>query len=285
MALIDPVLLKARLGDQAGRFDVDALDECDSTSSELMRRAERGAPSGTVIVADRQHAGRGRRGRSWLSQPEASLTFSVLWRFSLPLSRLSGLSLAVGLALARALEKLGGKGVALKWPNDVLLVDGENFAKLAGILIELSSDRRGAQAVIGIGLNLSVPAGDTGQPVAGLSQACQVQPERHQVLAAILAELAEVLSIFADAGFAGVKDEWVRYHAWQGQPVQILDEGFAALRGRCLGVDDEGALRIETSEGIERIFSGDVSLRPAGSALGVRPAGSALGVRPAGSAT
>ena len=266
MALIDPVLLKARLGDQAGRFDVDALDECDSTSSELMRRAERGAPSGTVIVADRQHAGRGRRGRSWLSQPEASLTFSVLWRFSLPLSRLSGLSLAVGLALARALEKLGGKGVALKWPNDVLLVDGEHFAKLAGILIELSSDRRGAQAVIGIGLNLSVPAGDTGQPVAGLSQACEARPERHQVLAAILAELAEVLSIFADAGFAGVKDEWARYHAWQGQPVQILDEGFSALRGRCLGVDDEGALRIETSEGIERIFSGDVSLRPAGSA-------------------
>ena len=275
MALIDPVLLKARLGDQAGRCEVDALDECDSTSSELMRRAERGAPSGTVVVANRQYAGRGRRGRSWLSQPEASLTFSVLWRFPLPLSRLGGLSLAVGLALARALEKLGGKGVALKWPNDVLLADGERFAKLAGILIELSSDRRSAQAVIGIGVNLSVPEGDPGQPVAGLNQACPSPVDRHQVLAAILAELAEVLAIFAESGFAGVKDGWLHYHAWQGQLVQILDDGATPLRGRCLGVDDEGALRIETAEGIERIFSGDVSLRPEGSALGVRPEGSA----------
>ncbi len=275
MALIDPVLLKARLGNQAGRFDVDALDECDSTSSELMRRAERGAPSGTVVVADRQRAGRGRRGRSWLSQPDASLTFSVLWRFSLPLSRLGGLSLAVGLALARALEKLGGKGIALKWPNDVLLTDGERFAKLAGILIELSSDRRSAQAVIGIGVNLFVPKGDPGQPVAGLNQACPLLPERHQLFAAILAELAEVLGIFAESGFAGVKDGWQHYHAWQGQLVQILDDGATPLRGRCLGVDDEGALRIETADGIERIFSGDVSLRPEGSALGVRPEGSA----------
>jgi BirA family biotin operon repressor/biotin-[acetyl-CoA-carboxylase] ligase len=121
MALIDPVLLKPRLGHLAGRFDVDAVDECDSTSSELMRRADRGAPAGTVVVADRQSAGRGRRGRTWLSSPEASLTFSLLWRFPGPASRLSGLSLAVGLGLAQALEGLGVSGVRLKWPNDVLI--------------------------------------------------------------------------------------------------------------------------------------------------------------------
>jgi BirA family biotin operon repressor/biotin-[acetyl-CoA-carboxylase] ligase len=110
MALLDPVLLKSRLGLLAGRFDVDALDECDSTSSELMRRAERGAPSG--------HGDRGRspkrrpwpRGRSWLSAPESSLTFSLLWRFSGPLARLSGLSLAVGVGLASGLESLGARG-------------------------------------------------------------------------------------------------------------------------------------------------------------------------------
>src|SRR5574343_1391221 len=107
MTLIDPVLLKSRLGSLAGRFDVDALAECDSTNSELMRRADRGAPSGTVIVADRQSAGRGRRGRSWLSAPESSLTFSLLWRFNGPPGQLAGLSLAVGVALARSLERLG----------------------------------------------------------------------------------------------------------------------------------------------------------------------------------
>jgi BirA family biotin operon repressor/biotin-[acetyl-CoA-carboxylase] ligase len=100
MTLIDPVLLKERLGILAGRFNVDVLDACDSSSSELMRRAEQGAPAGTVIVADRQTAGRGRRGRNWLSSPESSLTFSLLWRFSGYAAGLSGLSLAVGVGLA-----------------------------------------------------------------------------------------------------------------------------------------------------------------------------------------
>ena len=184
MALIDPVMLKTRLGALAGRFDVDALDECDSTNSELMRRAERGAPSGTVIVADRQSAGRGRRGRSWLSSPETSLTFSLFWRFPGNASRLSGLSLAVGVGLARALNGLGGAGIRLKWPNDVLLARPGEFAKLAGILIELSSDRRGTQAIVGIGLNLAAPAEDLPQPAAGLAEA-GVVADRHQVLAAI----------------------------------------------------------------------------------------------------
>lgn len=263
MTLIDPVLLKSRLGYQAGRFDVDALDECDSTNSELMRRAEGGAPAGTVVVADRQSAGRGRRGRTWLSAPESSLTFSLLWRFSGSLARLSGLSLAVGVALAKALEGLGAQGVFLKWPNDVLLGDGEGYAKLAGILVELASDRRGVQAVIGIGLTLAPPAEDLPQPAAGLSQACHAVPDRHVILASILTELAIALETVAVDGFPGLKTDWQQRHAWQDQPVQILDEAMTPIVGRCLGVDDDGALLLETPGGIERIFSGDVSLRRA----------------------
>ncbi|MDE2441017.1 MAG: biotin--[acetyl-CoA-carboxylase] ligase [Betaproteobacteria bacterium] len=259
MTLIDPVLLKYRLGSLAGRFDVDALPECDSTSSELMRRAERGIAAGTVVVADRQSAGRGRRGRSWLSAPESSLTFSVLWRFPGNAARLTGLSLAVGVALAQALESLGAVGVRLKWPNDVLLeVDGE-FAKLAGILVELSSDRRGTQAIVGIGLNLATPTEALPQPAAGLNDA-GVRVDRHLVLAAILSELAGVLDIFADAGFAGLKTAWHGYHAWQDQAVHILGEA-RPLSGRCLGVDADGSLLLDTGERVERIFSGDVSLR------------------------
>ncbi|PKO94132.1 MAG: biotin--[acetyl-CoA-carboxylase] ligase [Betaproteobacteria bacterium HGW-Betaproteobacteria-10] len=272
MTLLDPALLKSRLGLLAGRFDVDALAECDSTNSELMRRAERGAPSGTVIVADRQTAGRGRRGRSWLSAPESSLTFSLLWRFNRPLARLSGLSLAVGVGLASGLEKLGAQGICLKWPNDVLVRDGASGAKLAGVLVELSSDRRGTQAVIGIGLNLAPPQGDLPQAAAGLNQILSTVPERHAVLAAILLELHRVLEIFAVDGFFGLKSEWQQRHAWQGDQVQILGEASAPLLGRCLGADDDGALLLETARGIERIFSGDVSVRPAGSPLGERPA-------------
>jgi BirA family biotin operon repressor/biotin-[acetyl-CoA-carboxylase] ligase len=267
MALIDPVLLKSRLGHLAGRFDVDALDECDSTSSELMRRADRGAPAGTVVVADRQSAGRGRRGRTWLSSPEASLTFSLLWRFPGPASRLSGLSLAVGLGLARALEALGVSGVRLKWPNDVLIQSEEGFAKLAGILIELASDRRGTQAIIGIGINLDAPGGDFSMPVTGISQACSPPPDRHAVLAAILGSLVGILEKLTVEGFFCLKSEWLCYHAWQGQMVQILVDGAAPQIGRCLGVDDDGALLLETGDGVARIHSGDVSLRPAGSSL------------------
>jgi BirA family biotin operon repressor/biotin-[acetyl-CoA-carboxylase] ligase len=266
MALIDPVLLKPRLGHLAGRFDVDALDECDSTSSELMRRADRGAPAGTVIVADRQSAGRGRRGRTWLSSPEASLTFSLLWRFPGPASRLSGLSLAVGLGLAQALEGLGVAGVRLKWPNDVLIQSADGVAKLAGILIELASDRRGTQAIIGIGLNLAAPSGDFPLPVTGINRACSSPPDRHAVLAAILGNLAGILEKFTVEGFFCLKSEWQCFHAWQGQMVQILADGAAPQIGRCLGVDDDGALLLESASGIERIHSGDVSLRPAGAA-------------------
>jgi len=269
MPLIDPVLLKTRLGPLAGRFDVDAFDACDSTSSELLRRADLGAPAGTVIVADQQLAGRGRRGRQWLSAPDTSLTFSLLWRFSGSPTRLAGLSLAVGVALAQALETLGAQGVFLKWPNDVLVRQGSDYAKLAGILVELSSDRRGTQAVIGIGLNLSPPTIDLPQPVAGLSQVLVGEPDRHVVLAAVLSALAGVLEVFAETGFAGVQAAWQQRHAWQDELVNLLGEGETPVSGRCLGADVDGALLLETDSGIQRIFSGDVSLRRAGTALGV----------------
>lgn len=259
--MIDPTLVKPLLGFQAGRFDVDSLDECDSTSSELTRRADRGAPAGTVVVADRQSAGRGRRGRTWLSSPEGSLTFSLLWRFSGPATRLSGLSLAVGVAVAQALEELGASHVRLKWPNDVLLEAAGGFAKLAGILVELSSDRRGTQAVIGIGLNLQAPAGDLPQSAAGLADDLPALPDRHRLLAALLVALAGVLDRFDAGGFAVLQTEWQRRHAWQDRPVQILQDNELEGEGICLGADSDGALMVETPVCIKRFLSGDVSLR------------------------
>jgi BirA family biotin operon repressor/biotin-[acetyl-CoA-carboxylase] ligase len=258
---LDLALLEARLGEQAGLFTVDALAVCDSTNSELLRRAD--APSGSVIVADRQTAGRGRRGRSWLSTPENSLTFSLLWRFADSPARLGGLSLAVGAALAQALEQLGGQGIGLKWPNDALLATADGYAKLAGILVELASNRDSCQAVIGIGLNLAPPAGELEQPAAGLDQAGLPGIDRHILLAAILRQLAVTLDRFAQSGFAAVRADWQRRHVWQNRPVQILDAGATPLTGLCLGVDDDGALLLETATGVQRIYSGDVSLRPA----------------------
>ena len=263
MPLIDPALLEITPELPVARFAIVALDACDSTSSELLRRADQGAPAGTVVVADRQTAGRGRRGRTWLSTPEASLTFSLLWRFSGPPGRLAGLSLAVGVALARGLESLGARGVRLKWPNDVLLEADGNFAKLAGILVELATDRQGTLAVIGIGVNLKAPLDDLPQPATGLDQALTTLPGRHLVLAAILRELGRVLEAFAVDGFSGTRIDWQQRHAWQGLAVRLLADDGTAVDGTCQGVGDDGALLLATAAGVHRIFSGDVSLRRA----------------------
>ena len=130
-------------------------------------------------------------------------------------------------------------------------------------MIELASDRRGTQAIIGIGLNLQAPADYLPQPAAGLAQAMANLPDRHVVLASILGALAEVLASFAVDGFFGLKSEWDQRNAWQGLAVQILGDDTVPLVGTCLGADDGGALLLETPAGVQRILSGDLSLRRA----------------------
>lgn len=257
MPLIDPTTLNSLLKTARGRFDVDSVDSCDSTNSVLMQRAANGAPSGTVLVADQQSAGRGRRGRAWLSTPESGLTFSLLWRFSRPMPELTGLSLAIGVAVANALEHLGATDIGLKWPNDVLYRN----AKLAGILVELATERRGALAVIGIGLNLQKPAGDLPHPVCGLTDILEEVPERHQLLAEMLISLAPVLDLFDAEGFAALQTRWQQHHAWQNQEVCLLGETGIEASGICLGADDKGALLLETAHETRRFLSGEISLR------------------------
>ncbi|MDR3298965.1 MAG: biotin--[acetyl-CoA-carboxylase] ligase [Candidatus Accumulibacter sp.] len=262
--LIDPLRLNALLGEASWRFDLIAVAECPSTNTALTRRMADGAPSGTVLIADRQTAGRGSRGRTWIASPEASLTFSVLWIFCGGLARLSGLSLAVGVAAARALARCGVSGVTLKWPNDILYRD----AKLGGILVELdAADDETARAVVGIGLNLRLPEsiGETGGaalPPAALEQIAAAPPDRHVLLSSLLIELARVFDCFAVAGFAGLREAWHACHAWQERPVRLLRDGRVEKEGVCAGADVDGALLLRTADGLERCLSGDVTLRP-----------------------
>jgi len=260
--LIDTVRLQALLGDAGGRFDVDSLAECESTSTLLLERTAQGAPAGSVIVTDRQTAGRGSRGRIWLASPESSLTFSVLWRFECGLDGLSGLSLAVGVAVVHALEACGASGVSLKWPNDIL----HDNAKLGGILVELQGEPDGALAVIGIGLNLRLPesigAGEGfAIPPAALDKIITPLPERHALLAQLLIELAHVFDRFSAGGFSALRQQWQARHAWQDRPVCLLRDGQIAKEGICRGADSDGALLVQTKTGVERCLSGDLSLR------------------------
>lgn len=255
--MLDLSALARTLGADACRFDADLLPVCDSTNAVLLARAEAGAPSGSVIIAEAQTAGRGRRGRQWLSAPGDSLTFSLLWRFApgtLPL----GLSLAVGLAVTHALAKLGVGGTApieLKWPNDVLK-DGR---KLAGILVELVPGQNHA-AVIGIGLNLRLPAALPAE-VRDTAAALDLPIDVNGLLASLLVELRTVLDTFAATGFAGLRAEWTTRHAHQDAPIRLLSDFAPPRDGLCRGVDVDGALLLEANGRVERILSGEISLR------------------------
>lgn len=242
-------------------FDFAVHARLDSTNSHLMALAQQGAAHKHLVAAELQQAGRGRRGRSWHAQLGRSLTFSLLWRFQRPLTALSGLSLVVGLALARCLRGLGAQAW-VKWPNDVLLGPG----KLAGILIETQGDMlSGATAVIGVGVNLAATpevAELAGAPVASLADALARLPERNALLLAILAELDADLRRFDAEGFAPFAAEWMGLHAYQGRDVAILGADGGRRIGRALGVDAQGALLLETDTGVAVIHSGEVSLRP-----------------------
>ncbi|MBI1174863.1 MAG: biotin--[acetyl-CoA-carboxylase] ligase [Sideroxydans sp.] len=260
---LDAKLVAGHLGKQAGEFRLEIIDSATSSNTLLLQRARQEAePSGSVLAVEWQSGGRGRLGRPWHAGLGNALTFSLLWRFECCLSGLSGLSLAVGVALVRALDQLGIKGAQLKWPNDVVTRQG----KLAGILLEAQGDMLGPSAVvIGIGINLSLPpavAGQIDQPVSSLAEMSDVPPDRNRLLAILLRELGGVLHGFATTGFAALRAEWEAHHRLQNQPAHLSLPDGKTIAGIVRGVTDGGALRLETPQGMQTFDAGEVSLRP-----------------------
>jgi BirA family biotin operon repressor/biotin-[acetyl-CoA-carboxylase] ligase len=236
---------------------VEVVPETGSTNADLLARAPQ-LEAPVLRIAEHQTAGRGRAGRSWLSAPGHSLTFSLAWKFDGGLQQLTGLPLAVGVAVAETLGRLGQQ-VQLKWPNDVLK-DGD---KLAGILVETQPAGAGAVwTVIGIGLNLVMPdelEGKIGRSVAAVPWLARM--DRDALMAALLDGLAEALAEFARGGFAAFSARWNVLHGWQGQLVTLLDRGEVLQEGLAAGVDDAGRLLLDTAQGRMAIVAGDVSLR------------------------
>jgi BirA family biotin operon repressor/biotin-[acetyl-CoA-carboxylase] ligase len=234
-------------------FSVEVLPEVDSTNSELMRRARAGQFDPVLLVAQRQTAGRGRLGRSWHSDAQGALTFSL----GLPLQphAWSGLSLAVGLTVAQALHP----DLQLKWPNDVWL----HGRKLAGILIETASVGEVRYAVIGVGINITLPDG------AGLStppaSLLELRPgiDAPGALARVAVPLITAVRRFEADGFAPLQTAFNARDALQGQNVQCSD----GVVGVAHGVDAHGALLVHTPAGIKKITSAEVSVRPSGAAI------------------
>ena len=251
--------LRAALGCDAAHFAVEWRAQCASTNSELAA-----APPGAdgrvpVLVCARQTAGRGRRGRTWLAWPGASLTFSARWRFAAHPWAPAGLSLVAGLAVADALEALGVPGLELKWPNDIQI----HGRKLGGILVELTSLGAYLDAVVGVGLNLALPDGarvPDRPDVISLADAMDAPPVIELVLARVLMRLRQLFDTYANAGFGAFVGAWNRRNAFADLPVQLTGEA-EAIAGICLGADTDGALRVLTDAGERRVLAGDVSLR------------------------
>ncbi|HET9818693.1 MAG TPA: biotin--[acetyl-CoA-carboxylase] ligase [Rhodanobacteraceae bacterium] len=233
----------------------------DSTSSELARHVA-DLPDLSFVFADWQRAGRGRRGRQWLSPPASNLQFSCLKRFAGSFAALSGLSLAAGIAAAGALEDCGIGGVALKWPNDLVYHD----AKLGGILVELGGEFMGpCHAIIGIGINVHLPEAvrlTLDRPCTDLTELCRGEtPSRNQLAAALIARLMVQLEAFDRSGFAGCAQAWAQRDALAGRNVRV-EAARGYFEGIADGVDARGALQVQTAAGPRSIDSGDVTVRP-----------------------
>ena len=241
--------------------ELDLRDTVGSTNAEAMARIANGSGAGYVCTAEQQTAGRGRRGRDWVSPYARNLYLSVVWEYEQGAAVLEDMSLAVGVVVARALAACKVHSVQLKWPND-LLCDG---AKFGGILLEMTGDPAGTcQVVVGIGLNIDMPtavAGNIDQAWTDVARICDGKaPGRNVLLAAVLDELLPMLANFESGGFAPWREEWQSLDAFSQKQVVLLS-GEQQMAGTACGVDERGALQLQTTTGVQSVFGGEISLR------------------------
>ncbi|HLF97500.1 MAG TPA: bifunctional biotin--[acetyl-CoA-carboxylase] ligase/biotin operon repressor BirA [Methylococcaceae bacterium] len=236
-------------------------DELDSTNTRLMQTARETGGHGIVCLAERQSAGRGRSGRNWVSPFAANLYLSVLWRFEEGHGAAAGISLAVGVAVARAVRRCGLEGVGLKWPNDLLWQE----RKLGGILVEATGESHGpCSVVIGVGLNvhMSAAAGSgIDQPWVDCREVAGRRVSRNQLAAALLDELLPLLRDYPATGLARHLPAWREHSCMLGRPV-VLRLGDARIHGVAEEVGADGLLYLRLENGERRTFaSGEVHLR------------------------
>lgn len=259
--LLDAGLIQHQRRRKEVDISVDVFTQLDSTNAYLLRHAN---PERLVCLAESQTAGRGRRGRSWVSPFGQNLYLSIGWGFEGGVAVLEGLSLAIGVAVIRALKHQGVSGLGLKWPNDIFYKN----KKLGGILIEMTGDPAGyCLAVVGIGINVSMSdsySGGIGQPWGNLADICADQSHRvitrNQLAAALLDELVPLLSLYHVQRFSSYRSDWESAAMFVNQSV-VIHSGNHSQIGTMLGVDEAGALRLDVNGKEHVVHGGEVSLR------------------------
>ena len=260
--LLAAVDIRAHLNAASPRH-IDVFHSLESTNTFAREQAANRDYAGSVVFAERQTAGRGRRGKEWLSPFGASIYMSVLWDFVQGVQALQGLSLGVGVAVRRALLELGLADVSLKWPNDIY-VKGK---KLGGILLEMVGDPEGhCSVVIGIGINVSMPIAigqNIDQPWTDLDSELLSAVSRNKLAARLIDEIFTLLADFETVGFSAYRDEWESADAFSGLQCAIITPR-ETVSGVLLGVDNNGAVRLRLADGsVQRFIGGELSLRQA----------------------
>jgi len=259
-ALDEAALAAALLRDSRLWHRLEVVQEIGSTNAELRAAAAHDAPDGSVLVAEHQNTGRGRLDRVWTSPPRAGITVSFLVRPDVPAARRGWLPLLTGVALAEAVGEVTGVRASLKWPNDLLALDGR---KLAGILAEaVSSPDRPGGVVVGVGLNVSTRADELPPTGTSLAQVLGAPVDRAPVLLAFLRAVERRYlawtELLGDPIASGLASDYLAWCGTVGRDVVVdLPDG-SVLEGRAEAVDWDGRLVVRTAEGTAELASGDV---------------------------
>lgn len=251
--------LSQATGDRLAALDL--VWQTGSTNTYLLQQDPPAAGLFKVCLAEYQSAGRGRRGRSWVSPLGANVYLSLAWRYEMIPAGLPALGPALAVQAVRALESLGVRGVGVKWPNDLMW----QSRKLGGLLLETRMEAAaGCQVVGGLGLNVRMPpqaAAGIDQAWTDLTEVCVGSPPaRNDLVVRLIERLTDGIDRFAALGFSAFSHDWQRLDRLYGLPVQV-EQGESTLLGQAAGVDEEGALILETGRRRLRIFSGDASVR------------------------
>ncbi len=251
--------IQTKLSPSCQSLEIEIFAQCESTNSYLMAQARQKKHTAKVCLAEYQSAGRGRRGRQWVSPFGQNIILSILWHFETGTSAMAGLSLAIGVAVVRALNNQGIQNIGLKWPNDIYWQD----KKLGGILVEIQGETNGpCNVVIGLGLNGYLPkkaAADVKQAWVDLKQITGEIPDRNDLAAALLNSIVSILLEFEQTDLLTYLAEWRNYDCMLNRNVTVLLHQ-QTLTGIVKGIDDNGLLLLQNHEGsLQSFSSGEIS--------------------------
>lgn len=270
LTLLDAGTIQAELSPHGCSLlqGLEILHTVDSTNSHAIRLLQENSlrlktGCSWICLSERQTAGKGRRGRNWISPFGNNIYLTVVKSFSRGVGSLDGLSLVAGLALVETLSETGIVGLGLKWPNDVMCLN----MKLAGILVEITGDVLGNfQVVIGMGVNVMVSPAvmeEVEQPWTALTRHGFEPSQRNRLTGMLISRLLETLDQFEQDGFTPFRGRWEQFDINRGKELELLNAS-DVIRGRCMGIDGKGALVLQTESGIKSFHGGEVSLREAG---------------------